>query len=217
MVKVFRKRQPCQSHKMNLFVDWMFNDRKHPTDQEVAEQQAKGKPYSKMKTFKLSIDCPQIKASITGIKELVTHFKKTHLNSQLPFTLKQDVSTRWNSEPIMLESYLKSASEVQALLLKTDSLKKLMYINEALIKEVVDFLLPFRECSEILSGDKYPTLHRVALWYHDLRDHIAIIDVDSPEMKNLKQQASYCFEKYLVVDDIHYAACILDPRFVFKA
>lgn len=212
MLTVFPNRQPCQCHKLNLFMEWTFNNKKLPTAEEIAGKMAKGKPIKPKKLFKLSDDCPQIDGSIKAIKDLVAHFKKTHLNAQLSHTLKQDVCTRWNSELIMLESYVESASEVQTLLLQTDSIKKLMFINENFVRELIEFLVPFRDCSQILSGDTYPTIQLVALWYHELREHIKIKDSDSAEMRRLKQQAVHCYEEYLVVNDLHYVACILDPR-----
>lgn len=212
MLKVFTKRQPCQCHKVNSFVGWTLNDRANPTSVEIAKRNSEGKPFHPMKIFKLSTHCPKIKASITGIKELVTYFKQTHLNAKLPITLKQDVSTRWNSELIMLESYVKSSGDIQKILLESDSIQRLMFINEPLVRELIEFLKPFRECSEILSDDSYATIQLVALWYHELRDHIQIKPEDLPEMQLLKQQAAHCYDRYLIVDDIHYAACMLDPR-----
>lgn len=81
------------------------------------------------KFFNLSQSCPKIKATMEGVKELVTYFKQTHLNSVLCSTLKQDVSTRWNSEYTMLESYEKSSADVKNILLQTGQLEKIMFIN----------------------------------------------------------------------------------------
>lgn len=183
-----------------------------PLLRKLQKKLKKASLSNRKKLFKLSEDCPQIAGSITAIKELVTHFKKTNQNAQLTHTLKQEVSTRWNSEWILLESYEKSANEVQTLLLQTDSIKRLMFINESLVRELIEFLVPFRDCSETLSGDTYPTIQLVALWFHELRDHIKIKDSDSAEIRRLKQQAAHCYKEYLVVDDLHYVACILDPR-----
>lgn len=182
------------------------------TNEEIQKRIEKGKPFPPKKLFKLSDECPQIAASIAGVKELVTYFKQANLNAQLPFTLKQNVPTRWNSDVIMLESYQKSANDIKALMLKMDMLQKVIHINDASIDELVNFMQPFKECSEILSGDGYPTIQQVALWYHDLKDHIEITSRDSEEMQKLKQQAAHCFKEYLVVEDIYYTACIFDPR-----
>lgn len=212
MLKLFAKRLSCACHKINLFVDWTFRDKKIPTDEEIVSKEASGKPYPPMKLFKLSNKCPQIQASLAGIKTLVTHFKQSHLNGKLPITLKQDVPTRWNSQLIMLESFDRNINEVKSILLQNDRLDKLMPINIALVKELISFLTPFKECSETLSGDDYPTLHLVAPWFIDLQEHIKVKAGDSVEMKTLKEQSAHCFRKYLVIEDYHYVACILDPR-----
>lgn len=151
-----------------------------------------------MKLFKLSEECPQVKASLTGVKELVTYLKQSHLNGQLSTTLKQNVPTRWNSELIMLEAYKKSANEVKALMIKMEMVHKLIDINDTLIQELIDFLVPFRECSEILSGDKYQTIQLVALWYYDLEEHIKIKYNDSEELKKLKQQSVHRFKEFVI-------------------
>lgn len=212
MLKLFTQRLPCICHKINLFIEWMFRDKKIPTDEEIAEKEAAGKPYPPIKLFKLSINCPQIQNSLAGVKDLVTHFKQSSLNGKLPITLKQDVPTRWNSQLIMLESFDRNVNEVKGLLLESDRLDKLMCINSSLIKELISFLTPFKECSEKLSGDKYPTIQLVAPWIFDLQEHIKVKVGDSLEIQVLKQQAAHCFRKYLVIENYHYVACLLDPR-----
>lgn len=112
----------------------------------------------------------------------------------------------------MIESYHVNVNEVKNLLVQSDHLEKLMCINNSLIKELIDFLVPFKECSEELSSDKKPTIHLVATWFVDLQEHIEIKIGHSQEMQILKKQAAHSIQKYVVIEDYHYVACILDPR-----
>lgn len=147
-----------------------------------------------------------------SIKDVVTFFKQSSLNSKLTSTLKQEVATRWNSELIMLESYLKAASEVQNLLLQNGKINKLSNIDNESVKELVDFLRPFEECTKVFSQDSQPTLHQIAPWFHKLHQHLEINEDDSDELKLLKGQAMICFAEYCKTSTMHYVAALLNPK-----
>ncbi|XP_021960628.2 uncharacterized protein LOC110856457 [Folsomia candida] len=204
MQKVFENRH-C--HKINLAIHWLFNDKKTGVDPE------KEKPNSAKKLFVLSTKCPQIKGALHGVKDVVAYFKRAGLNSKLPYSLKQDVQTRWNSELIMLESYLKSAQEVQQILLEKGKLQKLSSIDISIVQELVGFLKPFLECSASLSGDKYPPIHLVAPWFLKLRRHLQEDENDSAEIRLLKQQGHICLQEYMKIDSFLWTACLLNPRY----
>lgn len=182
---------------------------------KIDKRKKSGNPYPPEKLFNLTRDCPTIAATIKGVKELVTHFKNSTLNSRLTNTLKQEVCTRFNSLLFVLSSYNKSSDEVKAILIETKRLDLIISINDDIVKRLVDFLEPFNDCSEKLSGDKYPTINLVALYYHRLRIHIQINDTDSIEIQTLKVQAQHCFVKYCVTTTFHHMACMLNPRFVY--
>lgn len=213
MLKVLQRRLPCQCHKLNLFLKWTFNEKKIPSKEKVDKRIAKKKPpFNPKKFFNFSKECPEMFKCTEGVRHLVTYFKQSNLNSQLTTTLKQTVSTRWNTELLMLEAYQKSAVEVREILSKNEKVEKLMFVKDAIVQELIQFLTPFRDCSETLSGNKYPTIQLVTLYYYELQQHIKIRDGDSEEMKALKKQAEICFKEYLVPGDIYYAATMLDPR-----
>lgn len=212
MLKIFANRRPCECHKINTCNEWTFNEKPIPDAETIAKKASKGKPVPPKKLFNLQTQCLLIRSTITGVKELVTHFKRTNLNSQLENKLQQEVPTRFNSLYFPLNSYDKAAGDVKSLLLKKDKLNLLTKIDDGLVKELVQYLTPFKECCDILSAQKYPTINRVALCYHELREHIRISESDSMEMQKLKRQAEYCFEEYCVIEPLHYAACMLDPR-----
>lgn len=135
--------------------------------------------------------------------------KTTILNSKLTRTLKQEVCTRWNSERILINSYLDVRNEVKTLLLEAGKLDKITSVNDDILQELANFLKPFKHCSDVWSGNTYPTINLVAPHYSMLEKHIKITDKDSAEMKLLK---GHCFSEYCVTEDFHYAALMLDPR-----
>lgn len=212
MKGVFPNREPCHCHNLNLFCEWTFSDKKPIDPEKIKKRQEKGNPYHPKRLFNLSRDCPEISATIKGIKDLVTHFKQTHLNSKLTKTLKQEVPTRFMSLLFLLESYQTSSDEVKSILIETGKLPMILRISEDLVKRLVNFLQPLDESCKILSGDKYPTINLVALHYHNLRKHITITSEDCNEMKVLKRQAAHCFSEYCKTTNFHYMACLLDPR-----
>lgn len=62
------------------------------------------------------VEYPNIQALITGCKELVRYFKKSGEMSLLKKSLKQEVSTRWNSMYTLLQSVKESYDEVEHIL-----------------------------------------------------------------------------------------------------
>lgn len=70
-------------HNINLFSKWTFNNKKPPSAAKIAKRAKKGNSYKPKVLFNLSRDCPQIKSTIQGVKELVTYFKHSSLNSQI--------------------------------------------------------------------------------------------------------------------------------------
>lgn len=212
MMKVFCKHLPCECHKLNLFAEWILNEKKLPDEAKILARAAKGKPYSPIKLFNLQTRCPTIYKSLKGVRNVVTYFKQSHLNAILPSTLKQAVETRWDSSLHMLESFVKVKDEVETLLLRQHKLEKIKDIEYNLLDELIIFLRPIRECSKRLSGDKYPTINLVAVSYAELAESIEKFEAKSMEMELLVANAKLCFEKYIVTSSLHYMTCMLDPR-----
>lgn len=213
ILSVFPRRKPCYCHKINKFVEWTLHN-KDLTSSELQKYLRDNTTIPQKKLFKLSASCPKIQKSMASLKELVTHFKRTSMNSELSTSLKQDVFTRWNSELISITSYLQVKDEVKELCLRNNSLKHISHITDSSLQELEKFLQPIAEASEVLSGDKYPTIHLIALFFQQLEEHIQINSSDSSEMKALKRQAALTFEEYCQLDDFCYMAAMFDPRCV---
>lgn len=208
---VFPTRYPCYCHKQNLIMQWTLNQKPLPSEREIIDKDSKGQQIKQKKLINLHTHCPAIKDVLVQLKKLVEYFKESGINKNLKISLKQDVETRWNSQVVMLESYLRSADEVKQILLEKKKVDKISKISDDVVDSLVDFLKPFQECTEALSGDKYPTLHLVAIWHWKLVLHMIRKETDSEEMSKLKGQARLCFEEYFVVQTIHYFACVLHP------
>jgi hypothetical protein len=116
MLTVFKKQLPCQCHILNLVMEHTFTETNYVRDN--------------------LLDVGEL---LKSTKALVTYFKQSGLNSKLPTTLKQTVSTRWNSNFIMLESLRKAMTEVKILLCERSQLHRLQNINEEHLETLVKF------------------------------------------------------------------------------
>lgn len=155
------------------------------------------------------------------------------MNAQLSPSLKQAVPTRWDSNFIMLDSYVKvktcavtkklnlnfhkcgyflqSYSDLKALLEKREEAHRLENFEFRVVEEIVNFLKPFHECSVEFQADKVPTVYKVAPWVHKLELHLQENVRDSALIKAIKREAKKYFAKYLTLDDFYYMACLLNP------
>lgn len=156
---------------------------------------------------------PELKAVISASKKLVAYFKHSELNNKLSKSLKQHVTTRWNSIYTMLNSIQVVYGEIQNLLIARDEIFRLGGLNLTTLKSLTDFLNLFRECSENLSSDLYPTLNRYVLWEQKLIKHCKLQPEDSDLVKELKKQTAAALQKRFQPQDLHYIALFLDPNF----
>src|SRR4051812_21648097 len=92
---------------------------------------------------------------INNSPKLINSLEKvTVSNSLIYYSLVNDVSTRWNSTYLMLESVIKCEA-ILTLLSETNRIT----VNEWLeIKKIHKLLFPFYELTKIISGSKYPTI-----------------------------------------------------------
>jgi len=184
---VFSNRVPCMCHKLNLVLDNTFSD-------------------NNLKSH------PEIQLALSSLKRLVRYFKKSGLNSKLTTGLKQSVATRWNSEVIMIESYVKSSTEVQALLLENKQLERLSGIKDKVLADLLCVIKPFRKASEELSAEKVVTVDKIVPTYFLLIRHLKTNEDDSDITMRIKLSLIEWFNKYYILEGIHIAATALNPR-----
>jgi hypothetical protein len=104
---------------------------------------------------------PLLKKTLEACSCLVTHFKRTGLQSKLTTTLKKDVDTRWNSIVEMIHSIIINKDRVIEVLRERAEDHWIDSIDFQLLDDLCVVLLPFKFCSQELSSDKQPTLHLV--------------------------------------------------------
>ena len=117
---------------------------------------------------------PSLKKTLEACSDLVTHFKRTGLQSSLTTTLKKDISTRWNSIVEMIHSIIVNKERIIEVLGERDEDHWIDVIDFQLLDDLCGVLLPFKFCSQELSSDKQPTLHLVLPFMKTLKVSIAL-------------------------------------------
>ena len=120
-----------------------------------------------------AVESTSIGRLIEDSKVLVRYFKKTGLNRNLSVSLKQDVSTRFNSVCIMLHSISESFECVKDELAKHDELKYLTNIKRKLVDGVYKELHRFEVATQKLAVEKEETIHLVVPIYKEMEIKLA--------------------------------------------
>ena len=158
----------------------------------------------------------EVSTLITTCKELVTLSKRSSVNNNLETTLKQCVSTRWNSVLRMLQSVNDNRTQLRTTANDGPTNRKFLCVlsdlHDDILEQVISVLLPFDTATKVLSADKTPTLHIVLPTWYKLRQHLSDVSTDCDIIATLKRHLSQQLDKYFVVSDIHAAATLLDPR-----
>ena len=152
-----------------------------------------------------------IRRTVTAIKELTTYMRRSRSN--LTAALKQSNETRWNSLFIMLESYIKLKDEVECVLKERGQLQRLVAIDNSIVMTLIAFLQPFKEATEYVEGDAYPTIHRVIMWKEKLLRCMTACPTDSGLLKFLKSRGIRCISEKFEISSIHMIALFLNPKF----
>ncbi|CAB5389087.1 unnamed protein product [Rhizophagus irregularis] len=159
----------------------------------------------------------EVRKSPKKEQELITF--ATNLNVKYK-KLIRDVKTRWNSTFLMLKSFLNNKAVIVSLISIGSNFAKLD-LNDDEWKELqlfCDFLKPFFEFTEEMSGSKYPTFGTLLLLLDHLLEHITIIKNDTSIPKWIKGIAKEMQEKFRCISVNLYnstatLALVLDPRY----
>lgn len=155
---------------------------------------------------------PELSKQLKKVKTIVTFLKQSGLSNQLPHGVCQEVRTRWNSRLAMIRSIVVQYDEIESLLETRDN-TLMEGVDSATLKDVVNFLEPFREASDNLEQEKLPTLPLVLLYYRRLKGHLTVSSGDTPVVKKLKKRAAPFLESKLQLEELHYVATFLWPPF----
>jgi len=85
--------------------------------------------------------------------------------------------------------------------------------EEGLMKELVDFLEPFRKETEKLQAEKTPTIQYVLLAFHLLRKHCSPKPSDSPAIAEIRRRCLKILLEKFDLQGEHKIATFLYPRY----
>lgn len=151
---------------------------------------------------------------INTSKSVVGYFKHSGHNKDLEHTLKQDVSTRWNSQFFMLQSLFTEMNSVITILeneKQYEKLESLQNIDKQLLQDVIAFLHSFHSATVSLSLDTKPTFHRVWPTLHRLLDACSVDPNDSEAMSELKAGFKTILLDKFSIHPLHKLSTVLCP------
>ena len=170
-----------------------------------------------------------VKNALARAKKVVEHFNHSRLDSEElkvkqkqldlpPHCLIQDVVTRWNSTLDMASRLCEQQAAIAAVLHGKRDLHHLELSPQEWhdLEDLINLLEPFKNATEVLSGQKYPTLSCLGPILADLKEKIADDPLDSRTMKSAKQAMRIDLsERYKDSDvlELMNKAAFLDPRF----
>lgn len=161
-----------------------------------------------------SEDVPLIITKIITIcKKIVKYLKDSGKTSHLAKAVVQECETRWNTKLGVIESVTRQYDQIKELL--TIEQRRKWYFNVDLAKEIVRFLTPFKEVTESLEGDTYPTACKVLLWWENLSMHLNEENFIELPVKSLVRIAKKFFDSKYEINMDNKIACFLDPRYRF--
>ena len=79
-------------------------------------------------------------------------------------------------------------------------------INEDLLHDTIQLLLPFDHATKVLSADKSPSLHLVLPTKLRLQSHLSPVGSDCEVVAELRRHLQVQLDKYFAVADLHVAA-----------
>jgi hypothetical protein len=155
---------------------------------------------------------------IKTAKEVVGYFKHSGKNQELEHTLKQDVSTRWNSQFFILQSLSCQLDHVKSILADAkqfDKLEQLNNVNEKLLPDVVEFLHTFHKATVQLSHDNLPTSPDVWPMLFRVRSICNITGSDSDSMRDLKAAFLSSLDEKYIIHPLHKLSTLIVPSYKY--
>ena len=170
-----------------------------------------------------------VKNVLARAKKVVEHFNHSRLDSEElkvkqkqldlpPHCLIQDVVTRWNSTLDMASRLCEQQAAIAAVLHGKRDLYHLELSPQKWhdLEDLIKLLEPFKNATEVLSGQKYPTLSCLGPILADLKEKVSDDPLDSRTMKSAKQAMRIDLnERYKDSDILKLMnkAAFLDPQF----
>ena len=176
-----------------------------------------------------ALSTPGLATTLGRCRKIVEHFHRSRLDNKelkskqkqldLPqHNLIQEVVTRWNSTLDMVTRLCEQQAAIAAVLHCKRNLHHLELSPQEWhnMEDIVKLLEPFKNATEVLSGQKYPTLSCLAPILKDLRDKLIVNADDSNVLKTAKSAMLKDFDDRYQSADVQLLmnkAAFLDPRF----
>ena len=160
--------------------------------------------------YGLSNSSEELTSIIDSCRKLVAHFKRAGLQKQLDgISLKQQVSTRWNSLFTMFESIMINYNDIEVILEERSESDFLFDVNLGILKHLTEFLKVFKQASEELSADDSPTLHLLVSWFYYLKDYSKVNLKEPLIIRLFKSYVSNWLEGKVVLTEYYRSVTIV--------
>ncbi|XP_046590212.1 E3 SUMO-protein ligase ZBED1-like [Neodiprion lecontei] len=178
-----------------------------------------------------SVKSTEVKLFLDKVRKIVTWFHQSGVGAEELRQLQTqekipdgkvkhlvgDVSTRWNSQLLMIERFILMSSTIGSILLKHPNAPQMLQANEIVVlKEIEKVLRPFHDVTEKMSAEKYVTASKAIPMIKCLRILLDATTIDS----DLANQLKYSLQTELIkrfenIQKVHLfsVATFLDPRF----
>ena len=172
---------------------------------------------------------PELSTTLARCRKIVEHFNHSRIDNEelkakqkqleIPqHNLIQEVVTRWNSTFDMISRLCEQQAAIAAVLHVKCDLHHLELSPREWheLEDLVNLLGPFKSSTEVLSGQKYPTLSCLAAILSDLKCKLADQPGESSTLRAIKLTMRRDFnERYQNenVQALMNKAAFLDPRF----
>ena len=180
-------------------------------------------------SIKRGLEVPAVNRVLARCRKLVQHFRKSPKETyklrqkqkmlDLPeHKLGQEVVTRWGSTLGMLQRLMEQQAAIAAVLVD-GAVRHLMpeSADWTLIEQLVEILKPFQIATEVMSGDKYPTVSIVKpLLYKLCENTLSLNDSDSSTVKAVKQSIKKDLQSRYTgaaIQRLLNVSTYLDPRY----
>ena len=105
--------------------------------------------------------------------------KRSGLVSRLPRSLHADIETRWNSIYTLLKSFNSQYQDVWNIINEMGKHEIISSYDNSLMGELITFLQPYKEATDDMEGEKYPTLPLAVPWIFSLLAKCEVTDADT--------------------------------------
>lgn len=94
----------------------------------------------------------------------------------------------------------------------TSTVPDLEQIDRSMVSRLIEFLIPFRTCSQKLEGNTYPTLPYALPVFECLRKHCLRTNTDCNVLAAIREKALYLLYDKVELKMEHKVACLLWPQ-----